>query len=463
MTRHISKPGAASVPADTLIAMLEQVAEIGRDPGALVTRARVPFTLADLNEGKLTQVPRSSAVAVYRECLLSHSGQAARDAHSVDLPVGEFELMCHCMVSASSLGEAIERARDFFSYRDQRITSLEVTSRGRTAEFRMSSPNIRNTLSSFLTIAGGMAAFHRLFGWLIGGPVPLRSVRFVHDVSFRDHLFIDLFGSRMELGATWNGFEFPADLLRRRIVRSGRDMVGLLKSFPFDVLPPDYETGSLGQQIRALYRTTLAQGAALPTLEELARNHGLSVMTLRRRLAEEHESLRAIRAACRRDVTLDLLRHSDLPVEEVAARAGFRDMGSFRAAVRSWTGRTPSQLQRDPEPLEPGAAGIATALEGPVGRLLERSTLLILLHLKQQRLRAAELRRRLAALPGRPAQGLERLIRAGLVTPANGAGEHALTRLGRGCLEAAIPLCSWLFSHGDRLRGALVAGELTGG
>lgn len=75
--------------------------------------------------------------------------------------------------------------------------------------------------------------------------------------------------------------------------------------------------------------------------EQIARKLGLSVATLRRRLAQQRQSFRTLRAETllRRARTMLADGHS---VEAVAEALGFADARSFRRAFKEWTGDTPS-------------------------------------------------------------------------------------------------------------------------
>jgi transcriptional regulator GlxA family with amidase domain len=48
----------------------------------------------------------------------------------------------------------------------------------------------------------------------------------------------------------------------------------------------------------------------------------------------------------RRDVTIEFLTQSDLPLLEVATRVGFSEASTFLPAFKAWTGLTPSASAR---------------------------------------------------------------------------------------------------------------------
>jgi AraC-like DNA-binding protein len=71
----------------------------------------------------------------------------------------------------------------------------------------------------------------------------------------------------------------------------------------------------------------------------------LSVATLRRRLAEEGSSFRALRKEALNETAQDLLRKRR-PIADVAEELGFSEFRSFNRAFKDWNGVTPKAFMR---------------------------------------------------------------------------------------------------------------------
>lgn len=71
---------------------------------------------------------------------------------------------------------------------------------------------------------------------------------------------------------------------------------------------------------------------------------GLSVPTLRRRLAEEGHSFRGLLSHVRQQQTLAALK-AEMGLEDLAAGLGYSEARSLRRATRRWFGAPPSQLR----------------------------------------------------------------------------------------------------------------------
>ncbi len=107
------------------------------------------------------------------------------------------------------------------------------------------------------------------------------------------------------------------------------------------------ELGALREGIAARIRAHVA--ACLqepPTAVEAAAALGTSERSLRRQLAVEGTSYRALLDEIRRRRADELLLNDRLPVESVAQRLGYSEPAAFIHAYRRWTGTTPAAARR---------------------------------------------------------------------------------------------------------------------
>lgn len=104
------------------------------------------------------------------------------------------------------------------------------------------------------------------------------------------------------------------------------------------LIPPE---PSLGERIRDLI-------AAQPERDWQSRDFeaqlGLSGATLRRRLASEHSSVRELITDARLAHAMGLLYTTRLPLKTVAARAGYRSLGSFNKRFAERYGLEPAAI-----------------------------------------------------------------------------------------------------------------------
>jgi len=108
-----------------------------------------------------------------------------------------------------------------------------------------------------------------------------------------------------------------------------------------------------GHRLGAVLRQHIAarlQAGCVPLLEDLApdleADLGCSLRQLQRRLAEHQLSFKDLVEQVRREQVLHELRHTSLPLAEVAARAAYAEPSSMHRAVRRWTGLTPLAVRQ---------------------------------------------------------------------------------------------------------------------
>jgi AraC-like DNA-binding protein len=99
--------------------------------------------------------------------------------------------------------------------------------------------------------------------------------------------------------------------------------------------------------ITAVVRSKLfRESGRFPTLPEVAAELDVHPRTLRRQLAEERTSFRALLNEARSTLAVDLLRNVGLTVDEVSKRLGYTDSSTFCHAFKRWHGLPPSAYPR---------------------------------------------------------------------------------------------------------------------
>jgi AraC-like DNA-binding protein len=114
-----------------------------------------------------------------------------------------------------------------------------------------------------------------------------------------------------------------------------------------------YFDGELGQNedrstagaVRRAMDRAIALGASTAE-DDLARALGVGTRTLRRQLAGEGTTLRAVFDEVRLEVALERLRRPQLSLAQLAFELGFSDQTAFSRAFRRWTGRSPAEFRR---------------------------------------------------------------------------------------------------------------------
>lgn len=97
----------------------------------------------------------------------------------------------------------------------------------------------------------------------------------------------------------------------------------------------------LGERARHVARALVMTGDL--TGDNVAEALSMHPRTLRRRLAANDSSLKAVAAGARFDVARQLLSETSVPLEEIAEMLGFSELSSFVRAFRGWANLPPGQ------------------------------------------------------------------------------------------------------------------------
>ena len=87
----------------------------------------------------------------------------------------------------------------------------------------------------------------------------------------------------------------------------------------------------------------LTEGA--PGINDVAKRMNCSGRTLQRRLAERNLSYQMLLDYVRKDMAIELLCKTTLPITQIASRTGFADDSTFHRAFRRWTGLSPGSYR----------------------------------------------------------------------------------------------------------------------
>lgn len=268
-------------------------------------------------------------------------GEGARPMRS-----GSFTLLCHAILSAATLEQALKRALRFLRLvMDDPHGELEVADGLAQIVLRDAcAPRSAFAYRTFWIIVHGITC------WLVGRRIPLRRVDFrcgppAHGADYR--LF---FGAPVRFGQPSSVLAFNADFLRLPAIRNERALKEFLRRAPANILVRYRHDAGLVAKVRARLRAT--PPARWPSFEALAAQLRMPEPTLRRRLRLEGQTYRGIKDELRRALAMSALTEGRADVGEIAVELGFSEPSAFHRAFRKWTGKSPGAYRR-----EAGGAG----------------------------------------------------------------------------------------------------------
>jgi AraC-like DNA-binding protein len=269
-----------------------------------------------------------------------------------------FRLMCYCMISAKTLGEALQRAQEFdqllFPMIGHKIELIENEDTVKLLyHIKTSASNTvfapdnwdRSTYLEAVAKASGLEVWFGFCGWLIAQSIDLDAVRI--SAPFVSEAYQQrsnkLFHCTAEFNADENALIFSKDFLDYRLVHNTDSLELFLDTGPHQLWAQDQKPASTSAAIKSLIGSDFKDG--LPSFEAMAESMHMSPSTLRRQLHKENTSYQKIKDECRRRVAIELLCVSGFKTADVGDQLGFTDTSSFIRSFRNWTGMTPKAFK----------------------------------------------------------------------------------------------------------------------
>jgi AraC-like DNA-binding protein len=187
--------------------------------------------------------------------------------------------------------------------------------------------------------------------------VPL-DVSFVHQRSGGCAEIERYFGVSPAFGAEQDRMSFEREVADLPLVTADPDLGELLLKYYREVLARrQEEQGSLRTRVENAMTPRLAHGTV--NIQTIAKDLGMSVRTLSRRLADEGLTFSAILNELRSDLAQLYLHNHTISISQIAWLLGYNEASSLVRAVQRWTGKSPGEVRRairnPEEPDEPSS------------------------------------------------------------------------------------------------------------
>lgn len=263
-------------------------------------------------------------------------GEGARPMRS-----GSYTLLCHAILSAATLEQALKRALRFLRLVMDDPHGELVVAEG-LAQIVLKDAGAPRSAFAYRTF---WIIVHGITCWLVGRRIPLRRVDFrcgppAHGADYR--LF---FGAPVRFDQSESRLAFDADFLRLPAIRNERALREFLRGAPANILVRYRHDAGLLAKVRARLRGT--PPPLWPSFETLAAQLRMPEPTLRRRLRMEGQTYRDIKDELRRELAMTALSPGARDVADIAADLGFSEPSAFHRAFRKWTGKSPGAYRRE--------------------------------------------------------------------------------------------------------------------
>lgn len=347
MTR-LNKPEAVSTTRETAFAasiardIIQCAATYdGVDPAELCRRAGL--TLEDLHEperripGHIMRTLWSSAVAM--------TGDEHFGLHTAErFRMAAISLVGYVLMNCRTLGEALDRLARYTNLfseglryrisRDGALVHIDLDIVRDRENYLLDSPRH--------PIEGSLASTLRGLASLSGRPVDPVAVWFQHEApgDLSEHRRI--LRAPVHFNMPANRLTVPADVLTVPIASADARLLQLFEGHAEQALQALDSVGMLARAGEACAR--LLNGKA-PTLDQVARELGVSGRALQRHLQAEGTSWRAVLDKTRYSLALRYLKQPQISIADIAFLLGFSEPSAFHRAFKHWTGQTPQQFR----------------------------------------------------------------------------------------------------------------------
>lgn len=342
-----------TVPIRKFRRLLDYLERLDIDINAVARAANLsPARLAELPA--TAELPARQYSRLYKEAIVQIERLNRRIPWAAGVGSEAFELMCHCMIGARTLGDALQLASRYqaltyplLGYRMHLSEGDNVAHIRYEVEIAASSSLVpehwdRAEYQETVAKASGLVVWHALCGWLTGEAIEISeanvSAPYLNDeyyASMRSVLRADI-----RFNAPENTLRFPRTQLERRIVHNSDSLREFLDNAVFELISIEREPTSTSAAIRSLIARELP--TRLPSFSTISDYLHMSESTLRRRLLRENTSYQTLKDEVRCQIAVDRLLNEDPRVADLAEYLGFTEPSSFIRSFKNWTGDTPT-------------------------------------------------------------------------------------------------------------------------
>lgn len=334
--------------------------ELAPDPLGRVSPPNAPETFAEASarllrsaEGTLRADPAVAAprafsefVQIYREWITLERGELGTQQEQTL----QWQMLVHCMVTAATIEEAMQQFLYFAPvvWGDRAPSALRIE--GDQAALVFHDP-FRPGPEGLIAAIWMLTLMLSTVEFLAQATFRGASGRVIHSPILPEGVARLLFHAPITYDCEDAALLLPRADLRRPVTVRASD----LPSFFRQVLPLTLGAASAAPQIRTMVAGLIRDHKQGPEWHDISRSRvagmlGVSEATMRRRLAEEGTTFRALRDAVYDELAIGWIERGDISIAEIAARLGFSDAFAFRRFFARLHGCSPSAFRQGERP-----------------------------------------------------------------------------------------------------------------
>lgn len=249
---------------------------------------------------------------------------------------GSYALVMRSLISASTLAHAARRlANGYGLLLDD--AGFDVAPDGALLGLRLFLP-AQTTREPAYVHEFMLRVFLHSLVWLSGGELRARRIDFACAAPPHAGEYATVFPGAVTFGQPASALWFDAEALAGPVQRDSAALREYLAKAPGHVVLPR----RTDRRMIARVRQYLQQARpAWPDLPAVADALHVSVKSMQRKLLAEGSSFKEVRNELRRDIAVQRLNTSTVPLAAIADELGFADNAAFQRAFKAWTGTAP--------------------------------------------------------------------------------------------------------------------------
>ena len=330
---------AAGFPSALTLTLLELLEEWGIDTSAVLTRAVVARSALTRPGGTIAReqhlaVIRSAMEVSRRRDLGLHFGKRISLRH--------YGVIGHALLSSGTIRQVLEL---FIRY--QRMTGpllgLSMHTERRLTIVRRHNLLALGALQEF-AVEEFLSSWVAVIAALTGKPFKPSEVRVSYPKPAHWRQYAAVLKCPVQFDSMAVELRFDSAWLDLQLSFADPATAELCRERCEQLLSQLDSQSALAEEVR---RALIASPGEFPGIEQVAERLHLSVRTLRRRLAADATSFRALDREIRHTLALQYLRATDLPIKQIAYLVGYDDPANFARAFQGWARARPRDSRRD--------------------------------------------------------------------------------------------------------------------